>query len=114
MRISDWSSDVCSADLPLPAHEIQIMSKLVDSHVHLDDDAFTQDREAVIERARQAGVETMVIPAVDTSSWSRIKALCASHTGLHPAYGLHPVFLPQHAPTDVDALSSWQIGRAHV
>src|SRR3546814_18184634 len=49
----------------------------------------------------------MVIPAVDTSSWSRIKALCASHTGLHPAYGLHPVFLPQHAPTDVDALSSW-------
>lgn len=92
---------------PLPAHENHNMYKLVDSHVHLDDDAFAHDRDAVLERARQAGVEAMVIPAVDTGSWPRIKALCAGHVELHPAYGLHPGFLAHHAPADVDALSSW-------
>jgi len=34
--------------------------KLVDSHVHLDDAKFDSDREAVIERARAAGVESML------------------------------------------------------
>ena len=88
-------------------HEKRIMSQLVDSHVHLDDDAFAGDRDAVIERARQVGVGTMVVPAVDANSWPTIRDLCARHAGLHPAYGLHPTFLPQHAPEHVDALSSW-------
>jgi len=40
--------------------------KLVDSHCHLDDKQFDADREAVIERARQAGVERMM--AIGTGS----------------------------------------------
>ncbi|HWX67786.1 MAG TPA: TatD family hydrolase [Rhodanobacter sp.] len=83
------------------------MSKLVDSHVHLDDDAFDVDRDAVIERADQAGVDTMIVPAVDADSWPRITALCANHHQLHPAFGLHPMFLDKHAPEHVDALSAW-------
>ena len=83
------------------------MFQLVDSHVHLDDDAFAGDRDAVLERARRAGVGTMVVPAVDADSWPRIRNLCAHHAGLHPAYGLHPMFLSHHAPEHVDALSSW-------
>ena len=34
--------------------------KLVDSHCHLDDRQFDEDREAAIERARAAGVETLM------------------------------------------------------
>jgi TatD DNase family protein len=83
------------------------MFQLVDSHVHLDDAGFDGDREEVIGRARQAGVGTMVIPAVDAGSWPRIRDLCTRHAGLYPAYGLHPIFLSQHAPEHVDALSSW-------
>jgi TatD DNase family protein len=50
----------------------------------------------------------MVIPAVDAASWTRIRDLCATRPRmLFPAYGLHPMYLPQHAPGDVDALSSW-------
>lgn len=83
------------------------MPKLVDSHVHLDAAAFDADRGAVLERARQAGVHAMILPAVDAASWPRIKALCATHDALFPAFGLHPMFLAQHTPAHVDALSSW-------
>ena len=91
-------------------HGTSITPKLVDSHVHLDDDAFAVDREAVIERAGQAGVDTMIVPAVDADSWPRIRALCAKHALLHPAFGLHPMFLTKHVPAHVDALSAWLDG----
>lgn len=83
------------------------MPMLVDSHVHLDDDAFVVDRDAVIGRASDAGVDTMILPAVDAASWPRIQGLCANHRGLFPAFGLHPMFLARHAPEHVDALSTW-------
>lgn len=88
-------------------HEKHSTPGLIDSHVHLDDAAFAIDRDAVIERADQAGVEAMIVPGVDAESWPRIKALCAKHTHLHPAFGLHPMFLGKHVPAHVDALSSW-------
>ena len=88
-------------------HEKRIMFQLVDSHVHLDDEAFDGDREEVVGRAHRAGVDTMVVPAVDAGSWPKIRDLCTRHAGLYPAYGLHPMHLPQHAPEHVNALSSW-------
>lgn len=88
-------------------HEKRIMFQLVDSHVHLDDEAFDGDREEVVGRAHRAGVDAMVVPAVDAGSWPKIRDLCARHAGLYPAYGLHPMLLPQHAPEHVNALSSW-------
>ena len=84
-----------------------LLPRLIDSHVHLDNDAFDKDRDSVIERASLAGVDRMIIPAVDATSWPSIKTLCSSKSGMFPAYGLHPLFLSQHAPTDVDALSLW-------
>ncbi|MHB1271577.1 MAG: TatD family hydrolase [Rhodanobacter sp.] len=83
------------------------MLKLVDSHAHLDDASFDADRETVIECAHHAGVESIIVPAVDAASWPRIKALCADHRPLFPAFGLHPMYLAQHAPDHVHELSSW-------
>jgi TatD DNase family protein len=81
---------------------------LADSHVHLDDRDFDADRAQVLQRARDAGIRQMVVPAVDAASWPRIRELCAAHPHtLYPAYGLHPVYLRQHAPGDVAALSAW-------
>ena len=81
--------------------------RLIDSHVHLDSDAFADDRDSVIERAHLSGVNNMIVPAVDATSWPRIRALCASSSTQFPAYGLHPMFISQHAPADVEVLSSW-------
>jgi len=89
-------------------NERRITPVLADSHVHLDDHAFDADRDQVLQRARDAGIEQLVVPAVDAASWTRIRDLCAAHPRtLFPAYGLHPLYLQQHAPGDVDALLSW-------
>jgi TatD DNase family protein len=77
---------------------------LIDSHCHLDAPEFDADRDAVIARARSAGVVAQVIPAVDASGWPKLSALCASHEGLHPAYGLHPMYLAEHREEHIAAL----------
>ncbi len=38
---------------------------LVDTHCHLNLPAYDADREEVLERARSAGVERILIPGVD-------------------------------------------------
>lgn len=71
---------------------------LTDSHSHLDVAEFDTDRDAVIARARAAGVTRQVIPAISRAGWDALAALCRTHDGLHPAYGLHPMYLPEHRP----------------
>ena len=83
------------------------MPSLADSHVHLDDSSFDDDRSAVVERARQAGVALQVVPGVDAASWPRIQALCVPGSGLFAAYGLHPMFLHRHQPEHLAALRVW-------
>ncbi len=85
---------------------------LVDSHCHLDVVEFDADRDAVLARALRAGVRRQVVPAIDAHRWPRLKAVCASHPGLHAAYGLHPVYLEAHRREDLDALRTW-IAREH-
>jgi TatD DNase family protein len=83
------------------------MIQLADSHVHLDATAFAPDRDAVIARARDAGVGTLILPAVDAASWPAIRSLAACQPGVFPAYGLHPMYLAQHLPQHLDVLSRW-------
>jgi hypothetical protein len=77
---------------------------LIDTHCHLDVEDFEPDREAVIARARAAGVAAIVVPAIHAAGWQGLLALCASVPGLHPALGLHPIYLKQHRSEDVAAL----------
>jgi TatD DNase family protein len=83
------------------------MLLLADSHVHLDAAAFADDRDLVIARARAAGVDTLVLPAVDAASWPGIRALTAASAHVHPAYGLHPMYLANHTPAHIDQLADW-------
>jgi len=85
---------------------------LVDSHCHLDATEFDVDRDAVIARARAAGVMRQVIPAVDAAGWPKLREVCAAHDGLFPAYGLHPMYLASHRPQHLDDLRGW-IEREH-
>lgn len=80
---------------------------LVDSHCHLDASEFDADRSDVIARARAAGVQVQVVPAVTAASWPTLRQTCRSAEGLYPAYGLHPMFLEAHRPEHLDELRGW-------
>jgi TatD DNase family protein len=64
---------------------------IIDSHCHLDDDAFDADRAAVFERARAAGVRGFVLAGVDPATWPKQRALALSERGVVWSAGLHPM-----------------------
>ena len=80
---------------------------LVDSHCHLDAAEFDADRDAVVARARAAGVTRQLVPAVDAASWPKLRDVCAATPGLFSAYGLHPTFLGGHRPSHLQELRQW-------
>ncbi|MEA3639587.1 MAG: TatD family hydrolase [Lamprobacter sp.] len=77
---------------------------LIDTHCHLDVEAFDADRAEVLAAARAAGVRSIVVPGVDAAGWDQLLRLCASDAGLYPALGLHPVYLDRHQESDLLAL----------
>lgn len=86
------------------------MPVLIDSHCHLDAAEFEHDRDAVIARARAAGVHTQIVPATHADAWPGLRKVCRADDGLFPAYGLHPTFLGHHREAHLDDLRDW-IGR---
>lgn len=80
---------------------------LIDTHSHFDVAEFDADRDAALARARAASVRRQIVPAIAASGFSKLRDLCAGVDGLYPAYGLHPMFLAEHQPADLDALADW-------
>jgi TatD DNase family protein len=88
------------------------MLDLIDSHSHFDVAEFDADRDAVLARARAAGVRRQVIPGIARSGFGKLRDFCAANDGMYAAYGLHPLFLAQHKPEHLDELETW-IEREH-
>jgi TatD DNase family protein len=84
----------------MPLHDDNHCLMWIDSHCHLDAAEFASDRDAVLARARAAGVSMQVIPAVDVASFKRVRRL-AHEAGLAYALGIHPLYVDR---TDEDAL----------
>mgnify|MGYP006276405941 CR=1 FL=1 len=83
------------------------MVEFIDAHCHLDDPRFDADRQAVLSRARQAGVRAQVVAGVSRTEWPRLRAITQAEPDLSACYGLHPMFLAAHQQDDLDALASW-------
>ncbi|MBN6774575.1 TatD family hydrolase [Pseudomonas granadensis] len=81
--------------------------ELIDSHTHLDFPDFDADRSALLAESRAIGVRRMVVLGVHTGNWQRVWDLVQSDADLFAAFGLHPVFLDQHQPADLQTLGDW-------
>lgn len=67
------------------------MTHFVDTHCHLDGEEFQADRDAVVERARQAGCTKILLPAIDQKSCQTVLDTCRQYSGYcYPMLGLHP------------------------
>jgi TatD DNase family protein len=64
---------------------------LTDTHTHLYSDAFTEDRDAMMQRARDAGVERFFIPAIDSGHTNAMYDLESKYPNeVYLMMGLHP------------------------
>ena len=83
----------------------------IDTHCHLDAPEFDPDRDAVVQRALDAGVRQIVIPAVAAFDFDSVHALAHRH-GFAYALGIHPLYVMQAAEQDLtllaDRLRAWR------
>jgi TatD DNase family protein len=63
---------------------------LIDTHCHLDFERFDADRDAVLARARDAGVTRIVVPALDLENCRAVLHLAEKHDEVYAAVGVHP------------------------
>lgn len=71
-----------------------------DTHAHLDQDDFDRDRAAMIDRARAAGVTTIVAVGVTVESSRAVIRLAAENPGVYAAVGIHPNYCHQASADD--------------
>ena len=64
---------------------------MIDTHCHIDEEAYAADREEVLARQQESGVEAMIVPGVNAASVTTVLEVCHTHPGYcFPALGLHP------------------------
>jgi TatD DNase family protein len=64
---------------------------MIDSHCHLDGEEFAEDLREVIQRAQEAGVTKVLVPAIDLKSCHSVLQLCEDYPNFcFPMFGLHP------------------------
>ena len=80
--------------------------KLFDSHCHLDDEKFDEDRAETIARLREGGVEKCVCVGSDLPSSRRCVALAEQYDFIYAAAGVHPHEAKDAPPDYIDQLKA--------
>ncbi len=75
---------------------------LIDTHVHLSHRKYSDDIDDVIARAHEAGVDHMVIPAIDIESIEIALQIAERHRGIYVMAGIHPSHTKEAAEEDLD------------
>ncbi len=81
-----------------------------DTHCHLDFNKFDEDREAVIQRALDAGIRRMLVPALDWRSSSAAVRLAGSRPEIFAAVGFHPTDAEKWEEGSPEKLKSLAMG----
>lgn len=77
---------------------------LIDSHVNLHAEAFAPDLEAVVARAREAGVARMLTICDRMEHREQVRMLAHAHAGVYASVGAHPHYAKDHPDLTTQAL----------
>ena len=77
---------------------------LIDSHCHLEYEGLIEDQNAVLERARGAGVGGFLNISTKQAEWDQVVATAAREKDVWASVGIHPHNADQHADMDADVL----------
>lgn len=79
---------------------------LIDTHAHLNVEAFDEDREAVIQRAREAGVTRIVNIGFNRETIPSSLELAEQYDWIYSSVGFHPQDAIEMQPEDVEWLET--------
>jgi len=68
----------------------------IDTHCHFDFAPFNGDETGSINRAKDAGVERIIVPAVEAKRFAGVLALAERYPVLYAALGMHPMAIRRH------------------
>lgn len=64
---------------------------MIDTHCHIDGEEFAEDLDAVIQRAKDSGIEKIFVPGITLNATQNLLDICARYPDyLYPMVGLHP------------------------
>ena len=63
---------------------------IIDTHIHLDDARYKDDLDALLNRAREAGVERFIIPGADAATLPRAIEIAQQYDDVYFSIGIHP------------------------
>lgn len=69
--------------------------QLIDTHAHLDQQAFDDDRDAVIERAGEAGVDTIISIGITAETSRRAVELAQQYQQVYAVVGIQPNYVAE-------------------
>lgn len=95
--------DVKSQPTPLP--RLAEDAFLIDSHCHLDMDAYAADLDATLERARQNRVGVIISIGIDEESSRRAVALAEKYPMVKATVGIHPHDVTRIRPQTLNILA---------
>jgi TatD DNase family protein len=78
--------------------------RLIDTHCHLDEEAFRPDCAAVIARAGETGLEHVITIGTTAASSRAAVTIAQAHPRVHAAVGIQPNYVSQAAPDDWDVI----------
>ena len=88
------------------------MTEWFDSHCHVDEEAFYEDREEVLSRMKANGVTRCAVIGSDLDTSRRAAAFAAAHSGVVAAGGFHPHEASRFRESNLDELREmYQKGR---
>ena len=79
--------------------------EFIDTHCHLYDEAFDGDRNDALQRALDAGVTTLLLPAIDSQSHDQQELLATQHPEcFRQMMGLHPTSVKEDFEQELDII----------
>ncbi len=86
---------------------------LIDSHTHLESFVRHGELDAVLARAREAGVQGLITIGTEPGDWALYRDLATTHRGtIHYSIGLHPCSVDENWQAAVAELEAWELGAA--
>jgi TatD DNase family protein len=86
----------------------------IDTHTHIYLPEFDEDRDAMMERAKEANVNISILPAIDSSTHESMLNVESTYENCYAMIGLHPCSVNQDYENEVDIIEAYLKQRSFI